>query len=286
MPQSNKKIKKDFIDIWEKRDETYYIHWTRTDPKTQIQLAFRKHWELLRKIIKKFGIKGKHCLEVGCGRGTISSYLSDMGYDCTLLDISFEVLQNAKKIYKNFKLKGKFVRGDVLFLPFFVNKFDIVFSIGLLEHFKNPNSVIKEQLRVLKKHGLFCAYVVPKKLVNIQHKYEWINDILKGYVQFYEGHLNKDKEKHVYRTSYNSKLYIKILKELGTEKIDCCGVYPLPMVSHSTEFPFSLMPPESERVLVSHFLNVLNERRRKYNRNPWVCSEAEGQGFFIWSIKK
>jgi len=47
-----------------------------------------------------------------------------------------------------------------------------------------------------------------------------------------------------------------------------------------------LMPPESERALVAYFLKILTERRRKYKRNPWVCNEVEGQGFFVWAIKK
>ena len=286
MQSLNKKIKKDFIELWEKRDETYYIHWTNKEPKTQIQLAFRKHWELFRKIINKLGIRGKNCLEVGCGRGTISSYMSNADYNCTLLDASFEVIQNAQKIYKDFKLKGKFVRGDVFYLPFLDEEFDIVFSIGLLEHFKNPKKVIEEKLRILKKEGLFFAYIVPKKFVNIQHKYEWINDILKGYIQFYEDNVKKDKEKHIFRTYYNSKLYIRILKDLGVQKVEHCGVYPLPMISHSIEFPFSLMPPESEEALVNYFKTILTERRRIYKRNPWVCNEDEGQGFFVWGIKK
>ncbi len=286
MQSSNKKIKKDFIELWEKRDETYYIHWTKGEPKTQVQLAFRKHWELFRKIINKLRIKGGNCLEVGCGRGTISSYLSDAGYNCTLLDVSIEVLKNAKKIYKDFNLKGKFVRGDVFYLPFFEEKFDIVFSVGLLEHFKNPKKIIKEQLRILKKEGLFFAYIVPNKSVNIQHKHKWINHILRGYVQFYENNMKRDKEKHIFRTSYQSKLYTNILKDLGAKKAEHCGVYPLPMISHSIEFPFSLMPPESERALVAYFLKILTERKRKYKRNPWICNEVEGQGFFVWAIKK
>ena len=51
--------------------------------------------------------------------------------------------------------------GNALQLPFDEGNFDIVFSIGLLEHFDDINKPISEQIRVLSNGGLWIGYIVP-----------------------------------------------------------------------------------------------------------------------------
>jgi hypothetical protein len=75
------------------------------------------------------------------------------------------------------------------------------------------------------------------------------------------------------------------MKRLGLQNIGASGTYPLPMISHSTEFPFSLLPPRAEQVLVSHFMRVLDERNNNGERNPWLCEEGYGQAFLVWGFK-
>ena len=41
-----------FEGNWKKRDESYYVHWTRSEPANQIQLAFRNHWNLLCELME------------------------------------------------------------------------------------------------------------------------------------------------------------------------------------------------------------------------------------------
>lgn len=43
-----------------------------------------------------------------------------------------------------------------------MKSFDLVFSVGVIEHFKDPIPIIKEQTRVLKKGG-FLIIDVPQK---------------------------------------------------------------------------------------------------------------------------
>ena len=65
----------------------------------------------------------------------------------------------------------------------------------------------------------------------------------------------------------------------------CFGTYPLPMISHSIEFPFSLMPKESEISLVKKFESDLKKRQQKTGRHPWICEEGYGNAFLIWALK-
>lgn len=274
---------KSFIKNWKVRPEKFYNHWTKKEPQNQVQLAFRNHWSVFRELMKtKLFNKGKRCLEVGCGRGTISAYFSDAGYDCTLLDISSNVIDIAQKSFKKNKLQAKFKVGDVNKLPFENSSFDIVVSIGLLEHFKNIERPIQEQIRVLDTGGLFIGYIVPKYINNIQKEYKWINDILKVYAQ--EKKSMKPKKK-LFRSDAPSDVYMKSLKKNKLKHVGSSGIYPLPMISHSIEFPFTLMPADAEKKVVKHFKHILNERRKRSKVHPWLCKEGYGQAFLVWGFK-
>jgi len=273
--------KESFKKSWKISREKYYSHWTSTSPQNQIQLAFRNHWEVFNLLMKnKLFNKGKRSLEVGCGRGSISAYFSDNGYNCNLLDISKDAIDVAKLIFKKNKLKANFVVGDANHLPYKDNSFDVVVSIGLLEHFKYPEMAIKEQIRVLSKGGLFLGYIVPKYIKNIQEKYEWINKILKAYKT--EKVYSKQK---LFRSDKSSLFYNKILKKYKLKNVRSSGLYPLPMISHSTDFPFSLMPSAAEKEIVKYFDNILNYRKKQGGHHPWFCKEGYGQAFLIWGFK-
>jgi hypothetical protein len=158
-------------------------------------------------------------------------------------------------------------------------------SIGLLEHFQDIESPIKEQIRVLDNGGIFLGYIVPKYRNNIQKDYNWINSILEGYITEKKEIFQSQKE-NLYRTNYDSKKYIEIAKKYGLNNVQSSGIYPLPMISHSIEFPFTLMPEKSELVILNHFEKCLEDRKKYSDMNPWLCEEGYGQAFLIWGFKK
>ena len=273
-----------FHQNWQTRQESLYTHWTRQDPENQIQLAFRNHWEVFQQLlVSPLFNRGRRCLEVGCGRGSLSAYFSDAGYEATLLDLSPAVIDIAREIYAANGLAADFVVGDAEKLPFADASFDVLFSIGLLEHMSDPSTTLREQVRVLASGGAFFGYVVPHRPDNVQREYRWFNEILQGYASAQTAGLPAKAE--VFRTDSGSGAYLPILQELGLQGIGVSGLYPLPMISHSVEFPFTLMPPESEKALVRHFNAVLAARRNSSGGHPWFCEEAFGQAFLLWGFK-
>jgi SAM-dependent methyltransferase len=273
-----------FDRSWKQRQETHYTHWTRGEPQNQIQLAFRQHWTLFQELMGP-DFRGRRCLEVGCGRGSISAYFADAGFDCTLLDLSPAVIETARKIFEHHGLRAKFDVGDALNLPYPDGSFDVIVSIGLLEHFEDIERVLTEQIRVLAKDGLFLGYVVPELPDNVQKDYHWVNDLIRALIPENERVAAARKES-IYRSSALSGPYIEVLKKLPVGNIGSSGVYPLPMISHSPSFPFTLLNAECEAILVRHFSEVLAQRRRETGKHPWLCDERYGQAFLLWATKR
>ena len=96
MTGSNEQFEKN----WQSREEAFYTHWTKHEPTTQIELAFRNHWTLFNMFMSHDNHSGgKRVLEVGAGRGSLSCYFSEAGYDVTVLDLSPDIIEIAKKIF-------------------------------------------------------------------------------------------------------------------------------------------------------------------------------------------
>jgi|TARA_Y100000310_G_scaffold56791_1_gene52101 ubiquinone/menaquinone biosynthesis C-methylase UbiE len=100
------------------------------------------------KFLKNKGIsfKGKKVLDLGCGKGGYSLNLFKEGAITTSLDITTEYFQNIKGT--------RFILGNATRMPFKSNSFDFVFCSSLIEHIKNPDLLLREIKRVLKKNGL------------------------------------------------------------------------------------------------------------------------------------
>lgn len=107
-------------------------------------------------------------LEVGAGSARLSVFLSKDKFQTFVLDFSEEALRVAKNNYNIVNSKGYFVKGDAFSIPFVSDCFDVVLSAGLLEHFADPQPIVNEMARVLKKDGLFYSDIVPRKFSTLR----------------------------------------------------------------------------------------------------------------------
>ncbi|MBD3295925.1 MAG: methyltransferase domain-containing protein [Candidatus Omnitrophica bacterium] len=125
-------------------------------------------------------------LEVGCGSGTMSVFLSHLGFKAIAIDRDEEVLERARRASKDLNGEVDFIRADAFKLPFADKEFDIAFSQGVLEHFDDEDIVklLKEQCRVAG-----CVFLsVPNNFYNhrdfgderLLSKAEW-EKILSGF---------------------------------------------------------------------------------------------------------
>jgi len=108
------------------------------------------HREFLTAMVE--GSKGKpmRVLEVGSGTGSLSIFLSYLGFEVVSIDNDPKVLEMASLQARRFGGKVNFVEGDAFKLPFQEKSFDLIFHQGFLEHFNDEEirRLLDEQLRV------------------------------------------------------------------------------------------------------------------------------------------
>lgn len=123
-----------------KSDDLKLMIWHKT-----VLEYLRKHHFLDRKI-----------LDVGCGNGNFSNYLSvNHNVNVTGIDFSPESVKIASTKKELFNAKtSAFLVGDAQNLPFKDEEFDLIISCECLEHVPNPQRMIDELYRVVKKDGI------------------------------------------------------------------------------------------------------------------------------------
>lgn len=98
-------------------------------------------------------------LDVACGRGTNSCYISEKyGSKIIGIDINENLIKEANILIKKKKLEDKieFKVANAEKLPFPDNNFDLVIFQAVLIMMNNPEKVIKEAIRVTKPGGNIC----------------------------------------------------------------------------------------------------------------------------------
>lgn len=122
--------------------------------------------ELLKKAkINKNHIKNKNVLDMGCGSGRFTIALAKQKTKFTYgVDLGDEGLKIGKLLAKNNNIKNiKFLKSNVLNLPFKNSSFDFIFCKGVLHHTGNTFKGLKELHRVLKPGGRAFIYLYGKR---------------------------------------------------------------------------------------------------------------------------
>lgn len=140
-------------------------------PTPQTHFAF----DDLSRFIESFDVRGRKCLEIGCGRGLFQ----DLVEDYTGVDLSQSV-----------RLRKPFACAAATRLPFGNATFDVVWSITVLEHVDQPEAALAEIRRVLKPGGLLflkvawhcrpwiCEGIPVRRYADLSVRQRWIKATL------------------------------------------------------------------------------------------------------------
>lgn len=115
---------------------------------------------------------GKRVLEIGCGLGTEAINFARHGADLTVMEISQESLDLAKKRFEVYGLKAHFILGDAEALEILLagqEKYDLIWSFGVIHHSPHPEVILKKCNDFLKDDGELRMMVYSKISYKLFH---------------------------------------------------------------------------------------------------------------------
>jgi SAM-dependent methyltransferase len=188
-------------------------------------------------------------LEVGCGSGVDSAYLANFGFISVGMDYSMSAQTRFARCDNSGQSPIYRVTGDTLAIPFNSNSFDLVFSQGLMEHFRDMRPALREQIRVLKSGGLICVDVPQTWNLATIHK-RW--HIMRG--TWFAG----------WETNYSLEELEELLREYGLKVVDSYGWLYFPSLMYGIRN-----------------LHTLNER---YKLPIWLPDSIKEkiEGIWLW----
>lgn len=123
-------------------------HWSRRFEFPFTYLAARRFWKA------QWKPNDVRALESGSGATPLPLWLAHIGYHVTCIDLD----PGLKEVWDSCGVaregRVRFQAADMESLPFPDEHFDLVYSVSALEHTGNPDSAVRELIRVAKKGAL------------------------------------------------------------------------------------------------------------------------------------
>ena len=171
---------------------------------------FQRYWHNRRfKEVKKFSEKVKGViLDIGAADGLFTEIVlkTTKAKKVIGIDVLKSSVDWANDYYKKNK-KLEFKLGDAHKLNFPPSTFDAVYALEVLEHVHDPQKVLKEIKRVLKKGG-HAILLVPAE--NLIFKIVWLLWNLSGRMIWKDAHLHH----------YSNDQLVKLCKDVGFEVVE------------------------------------------------------------------
>ena len=159
---------------WDKYWENY------STSEAERWLIFQRN-DILNKYLDKLSSDKKKVIEIGCGSGSNINMLNETRNDveCSTLDNSEVAVDLIKQRIPNSYL------ADCRETPFEDNKFELIFSAGLMEHFRDEKPFINEMKRILEDNGYLVTFVPARislwQLYQLFHLGRWQHGYEKSY---------------------------------------------------------------------------------------------------------
>ena len=138
----------------------------------------KEHFQLDKK--KQDFLKNLNILDIGCGGGLISEPMARLGANVTGIDASEKNISIAKLHSKKNGLKINYINVSPENLKY-IEKFDIILNLEIVEHVDNVNLYIRSCYKLLKKNGLmftatlnrsFTSYI--KAIIGAEYILRWL----------------------------------------------------------------------------------------------------------------
>jgi ubiquinone/menaquinone biosynthesis C-methylase UbiE len=129
---------------------------------------------------------GSCVLEIGCGLGTMAMNWALRGMEIKAVDLSPFAVEQTKKRFELYGLKGEIRLEDANQLSFRDSDFDYSYSWGVLHHSPNLEKSISEMMRVTKPGGGFGIMLYNRR--SLMHRY--MTEYIEGFLHYEKRFLN------------------------------------------------------------------------------------------------
>lgn len=148
--------KKSFDKTWEKNIYSKGKQLNLYPYDILVSIIARKFFDIPKEKRGKIEV-----LDLGCGAGNNAKFLAENGFDVYGIDGSASAIKTCKERFKNWNLKGNFIRGDFLSIPYKDNFFDLIIDRESLyaNRFNDIKNAINGVYKKLKKGGLFVSFI-------------------------------------------------------------------------------------------------------------------------------
>jgi ubiquinone/menaquinone biosynthesis C-methylase UbiE/uncharacterized protein YbaR (Trm112 family) len=100
--------------------------------------------------------ENKTVIDIGSGHGLMTSQIASISRLCVGIELS-KAVEDA--YLKNTCRNALYIQGDLQFLPFSNNNFDVLYSSGVIHHTNNTELSLSLIETVLKKEGKICLWL-------------------------------------------------------------------------------------------------------------------------------
>jgi ubiquinone/menaquinone biosynthesis C-methylase UbiE len=149
-----------------KNDEyvNWDFFWNRVEKHPGfLNFLYSVHLKKYFKLLEPLGLKSPKMLELGAGTGKISfELLKKYGGEAVLIDNNEKAFSLHKKLIKDCD-NIKYVKAD-FFKAGIEDKFDLVFSDGLLEHFSDKSRILDLYKSLVKPEGQILIFALNDNL--------------------------------------------------------------------------------------------------------------------------
>ena len=126
----------------------------------------RREWHVPT-VARFHGFKGREVLEIGCSIATDGLEFARNGAKYTGIDLTPNSIELARERFGLFGIPGRFeVANAEERIPFPDESFDHIYSFGVIHHSPQPERIVAEIHRVLRKGGTFTVMLYNRNSIN------------------------------------------------------------------------------------------------------------------------